>query len=250
MYRFAVASIIVALWTGVPPAQSAEIDHARQYRACMALAQRAPEEAFESAIAWRGLGGGGAADHCAAAALVGLAIYDEAARRFEQLAETVRADKRFKADLLGHAAQAWLLAKNATRAVTLLDAALGVLPSDVDLLIDRSAALAATGAYSAAITDLDRAIALDPGRPDAFVFRASAQRFLDQTEHATADVKRALELDPAHPEGLLERGILRRLAGEADSARRDWLAVIDIVPGSPTAKAARANLQKMDDPDR
>ena len=242
---------VIALCAGISPdpVAATEIDHARQYRACMALAQRDPEEAFESAITWRGLGGGAAADHCAAAALMGLALYDEAARRFETLADAVRAEPGFKANLLAHAAQAWLLAGNADRAIAVLDAALAFTPDNVGLLVDRSAARASRGAYAAAVTDLDRAIELDPGQVDAFVFRASARRFLDQTALASADVERALALDPNHAEGLLERGILRRLAGDSGGARSDWLAVIDRAPGTPAANAARANLQMMDDPD-
>ena len=249
---FVIAGVTGAWFAGMSadPAAAAEIDHARQYRVCMALAQRDPEEAFEAAIAWRGLGGGKAADHCAAAALMGLALYEEAARRFEALAETVRAKPDFKAGLLTHAAQAWLLAGNADRAVAVLDTALAFVPDDVGMLVDRAAALASLGAYAAAVTDLDRAIELDPGRPDAFVFRASAHRFLDHTAKAAVDVERALTLDPNHAEGLLERGILRRLASDSQGARRDWLAAIARAPGTPTAKAARANLQKMDDPDR
>ncbi len=69
-----------------PAAAAAEIDHAREYGACMTLVQRDAEEAFESALAWRDMGGGDAASHCVAAALLGLKQYAEAARRFETLA--------------------------------------------------------------------------------------------------------------------------------------------------------------------
>ena len=227
-------------------APAAEIDHAREYSACMTLVQRDAEEAFESALAWRDMGGGDAASHCIAAALLGLKQYAEAARRFETLARKVKAKPRFKAQLLAHAAQAWLLDDKPGRADSVLTAALKLNPDAADLLIDRAVARAAMKLYREAVEDLDRAVELEPGRADAFVFRASAYRYLDSLELAAADAERALALDADHPEGLLERGIVRRLKGDDDGARRDWLTVLTIAPGTSAARAARANLEKMD----
>ena len=45
---------------------------------------------------------------------------------------------------------------------------------------------------------------------------------------------------------MLERGIVRRLKGDDDGARRDWLTVLTIAPGTSAARAAQANLEKMD----
>ena len=233
-------------YLAVVPAAAAEIDHAREYSACMTLVQRDAEEAFESALAWRDMGGGDAASHCVAAALLGLKQYAEAARRFETLARKIKAKPRFKAALLAHAAQAWLLDGKPERADGVLTAALTLDPEAPDLHIDRAVARAAMKLYREAVGDLDRAIELDPGRADAFVFRASAYRYLDSLDRAEADAERALALDGRHPEGLLERGMVRRLKGDDDGARRDWLEVLSIAPGTSAARAAQRNLEKMD----
>ncbi len=227
-------------------ASATEIDHARQYHACMILVKRDPEEAFESALAWRDMGGGDAANHCVAAALMGLKQYGEAAKRFESLAQEMRADGGIKAGILGHAAQAWLLHGMPERADKVLDTALELKPLNVDLRIDRAVARSTLGRYRDAVGDLDQAINLDPGRPDAFVFRANAYRHLDNLDKAEADANRAIGLDPDHPDGLLERGIIRRLKGNNSGARSDWLRVLREAQGTAAASAAGANLEKMD----
>lgn len=228
------------------PAMGKEIDHASQYRACMALIKNAPQEAFNTALNWRDLGGGEAAEHCIAVALIGLGQYAEAAGRLEKLADRAKQKAGVKAGLLAHAAQAWILAGQSSRAEAVLTVALKLTPEDSILMIDRAQARAGNKDYAGAIDDLSNAIKLEDRRADAFVFRASAYRLLDKLELALADVERALALQPGHPDGLLERGNLRRLRQNDDGARKDWLAVIQSDPSSPAADAARRNLESMD----
>ncbi|MBC8337828.1 MAG: tetratricopeptide repeat protein [Rhodospirillales bacterium] len=223
-----------------------EIDHPTQYYACMALAKSSPQEAFDTALNWRDLGGGDAADHCVAAALIGLRQYVEAAGRLEKLAERAKQKPGVRAGLLAHAAQAWILAENPNRAEAVLTAALKLSPDDGNLLIDRAQARGGQKNFTGAVEDLSRAITLEDRRADAFVFRASAYRMLDKLELALADIERALALQPSHPDGLLERGNLRRLRQDDDGARRDWLNVIRNDPGGAAADAARRNLESMD----
>ncbi len=247
-----IALIIIAATTG--PATAQEIDHAERYRACMAMTNNAPQQAFEEALAWRGLGGGDAAEHCAAVALIGLGQHTEAAGRLERLAEKARQNAEVKAGLLAHAAQAWILADNNARAEAVLTAALILTPGDSALLVDRAQARAGQKDYNGAIEDLNKAIESEhrpagarAGAPvDAYVFRAAAYRLLDKLEFALADVEKALALRPYHPDGLLERGILRRLRQNDGGARNDWLSVIRLAPDSPAAVAARRNLESMD----
>ncbi len=226
------------------------IDHAYQYEACMALAKKVPQEAFETALTWRGLGGGDAAEHCVAVALIGLGQHTKAAGRLEALAEKAKQTATIKAGLLAHAAQAWILAGRAMRAESVLTAALKLTPSDSALMVDRAQARAGYKDYAGAVEDLSRAIELDGGTGrgmgDAFVFRASAYRHLDRLGLALADIEKALALEPTHPDGLLERGILRRLREDTGGARQDWLVILRRAPGSPAAEAARQNLESMD----
>lgn len=243
---YPVAVIFLLLLIATPDSHAQVIDNAREYAECMALTKRDPQAAFDRAGSWEGLGGGEAAEHCGAAALIGLALYEEAATRLEALARATRRDAPFKAALLSQAAQAWLLAGNPAQAHSVLSTALTLDPSNAELLIDRSTTLAALNNYAEARRDLDRAIQLSPIRAEAFAFRASALRILGDTAGAIADAERALQLDPTLPEALMERGNLRRLEGNDAGARSDWLKVLEVAPDSEAARAARDNIEKMD----
>ena len=241
---FSIAGLL--LFSALGPAAAKEINQAREYRSCMALAKKTPQEGFDAALSWRGLGGGDAAEHCLATALIGLGHYQDAAGRLETLAGKAKENAKVKAGLLTHAAQAWLLGGNPARAEAVLTAALKLTPTDSALLVDRAQARAGQKDFQGALEDLNQAIDHEDRRPDAFVFRATAYRFLDKLELALADLERALALSPKHPDGLLERGILRRLRNDKAGARQDWLAVLRAAPGTPAAEAARSNLEKMD----
>lgn len=236
-------------WLAVWPAAAAEMSDrelARQYAACMARAETEPQEAFSMAIAWQDMGGGDAARHCAAKALFFLRQYEEAARRFEALAQDVKSGPKFKAELLSHAAQGWMQDNSPERADDVLTAALQLSPEDPELWVDRGLARAAFRSYRAAIADFNRALELDPDLVEAYTFRATAYSYLEELDAAAADIERALALDSLNPDALLERGILRRLRADAAGARADWLLVIEVAPGTPAAATAQANLQKLD----
>lgn len=249
MVRFGIHAIgmgLLALGGLAGPALGDEVDNASAYRGCMAEAQRTPESAYVRALRWRDLGGGSGAEHCQATAMVGMHMYREAAARLEQLAQTSKTDTAIKAQLLGQATQAWLLAEDPARAEASATAAISLTPDNPELLIDRAQAMAARADYAGAVNDLDRAIGLDSGRTDAYVFRATAKRYLDDLPGAMADISEALTLDPRHVDGLLERGILHRLSNEISAARLDWLMILSLEPDSDAAQAARRNLEHMD----
>ncbi len=223
------------------------VDHAAEYDACLRLAEVRPDDAFESALAWRDRGGGDAARHCVALALVELGHYGEAALRLQRLADNLGSDSaHLRLDILGQAGQAWMLEGELARAEAIQSAALRLAPDNVDLLLDRGITRAESADYWAAIEDLSRAVNLVPGRADILIFRASAYRYVDALELALEDVTRALAFEPENPEGLLERGILRRLAGDEIGARVDWLQVIELAAGTTAGGAAKANLELLD----
>lgn len=223
-------------------------DQEDEYATCMAQARSEPKAAFEQARAWALQGGGEPARHCAAVALIGLGRYVEAAQRLEQLAGEMSADQTdLRSNILAQAAQAWLLSGEAERARNVLTEALRISPKDVELLVDRSIALATDGHFWEAVDDLNKALDLVPDRADILILRASAYRLLEAPDLAGDDLDRALKLDPDNPDGLLERGILRRMAGDAAGARADWTRVVETAAGSPAAEAAQANLDKLTD---
>jgi tetratricopeptide (TPR) repeat protein len=213
----------------------------------MVLTRRNPEQAFEKASAWQGLGGGEAAKHCVAVALIGMGKYQDAATRLEKLAEESKQSAGIRAEMLAQAGQAWFLVGENNRAHNAQTSALKLTPKNREILVDRAVTLGTINNHQAAIDDLTLAIAIAPNHPDAYVYRASSLRFLDKLDQAMADAEAALVLTSnSHPEALLERGMLRRLKGDNKGARQDWLRVIEFVPETPTADAARRNIELLE----
>ena len=214
---------------------------------CLQQAATAPEIARESALAWEAEGGGAAALHCQAVALIGLGDYARAAAILEDLANTIPgATPDDRAAVLGEAGNAWILADDMPRAVAAFDAAIALVPESVALRIDRALALALAGDLWAAIDDLNAAEDLAPGRADLLIFRATAYRLLEVYDLALADLERALEVAPGNPEAWLERGMVRRLTGDDAGARADWLQVLALDPEGPAGEVARRNLELLD----
>jgi tetratricopeptide (TPR) repeat protein len=209
---------------------------------CFALLRTDAEAAQAFARDWEAQGGADGAQHCAALALLARGDIERAAEQLEALARRSGAGKAARAAVFAQAAQAWLMAAEPARAFAATTLALSLTPDDVELLIDRAAALGTMERFGEAVADLDRALASDPGRPDALVFRAAAWRNLDRAEPARRDVEQALALDPGNAEALLERGILRQLAGDTEGARMDWERAIEIAPHSAAADLAFQNL--------
>ncbi len=230
-----------------PPRSDRPAPDDQQYQNCLTLAARRPEEAFDSALAWRDRGGGAPARHCIAMALVQLRQYADAADRLEKLAQELRHSAgQLVPEVLSQAGNAWLLAGFPDRADAALTSALALQPGDADLLIDRARARAAREAFREALADLDAAVRIDSERADALAFRAAAKRALGDMGGAMEDADRALFLDREQVEALLERGHLKKARGDVRGARADWLKVIEIASGTPAGDAAQNNLQLMD----
>ena len=240
------ASVVITLCFFTSFSQAAELNHSREYARCMGLAPSDPNDAYEMATAWKSMGGGDAAEHCAAVALYYSGKAEYAARRLEVLAETIIATPEFKGEILRQAGRAWLSHGDAVRAEATLTEAAKFLRGRPGILIDRSEARAALGDYKGAVEDLTNAISVDASKAEAFAFRASAYRYLDELGKAWADIEAALILEPDAAEALLERGILFRLAENKDAARADWLKVLELDPDGEAGRLARANIEKMD----
>ncbi len=235
----------IVSWPFVADAQENESD-AERYSACISLSETNPSRSFDDAVAWRDLGGGDAAEHCAAVSLVALKHFRAGAERLELLAENPTDSIFRRAGLLSQAAQAWLLDQQPERAYATLTTAIQLVPEMASLYVDRSAVRADMGLYSEAVADLDFAIDLDPLSVDAYLFRASANRYLENFDDALRDLEAVLNYEPTHLDALLERGIVRRLQGDDASARKDWVWVIELGPDTSAATMARRNLEIMD----
>ena len=224
----------------LPPAPPTDAQH---YDRCLQVAHSDPRKAYDDAEAWRVIGGGFPAQHCAAVALIGLRKYTEAATKLEALANAMMtAGPEMRGGAMEQAGQAWLLAGRPNEAKSAFDAALGFQPKDPELLIDRAEAYALSGRYFDSIDDLNTVLERTPNRVDALVYRASAYRQLSSLDLASDDIDRALRLDPNSVSGLLERGNLRRLKNDDAGAKADWQQVLKLAPGTPAAASAQSNL--------
>jgi tetratricopeptide (TPR) repeat protein len=245
-----VVAALLAVAMNVPAhAQSrfSEMAVARAYQSCMALARAKPAEGFEAAIAWRDEGGGPAARHCTAIALVGLGQLGEAAQRLEDLAQNMGGfGAAERAAVLDQAGQLWLRLGDGTRAHAVLTAALKLDDSNAGLWVRRGEVLASAGELWDAIDDFGQALDRNTSSLDALVFRAAAYRLLEIPDLAVDDLTRALVLDPSNPDALTELGMVHKVLGDREGARQAWLAAINSAPGSPAADTARAALERMD----
>jgi tetratricopeptide (TPR) repeat protein len=226
-----------------------DFEQAKQYAACMELTKDHAQDAYDSAGAWLAKNGGPPAEHCRAVALVGLGRYTEAAQLLQkvggELAQT-DSSRDLAAHLYDQAGQIWILQGDPAQAIAASNAALELIPNDVDLVLDRAVALGAAERWWDALDDLNHANDLAPKRADILVLRASAYRYVDSPQLALDDVNQALTLDPKNAEGHLERGILKLAAGDKEAARADWLQAIQLAPNTPTADVAQARLEKLD----
>ncbi len=176
----------------LPPVAPRPADaDAATYDRCMKLANEDPKAARDLAASWHQRGGAHPAEHCLAVALIGLKQYKEAADRLEKLAPAmVHAPAPLRAEVLGQAAQAWLLAGDPERAYAAAGAALALRPDDADLLVDRAEAAGSAGWFDKAIADLDRVLKANPARFEALIYRASAYRAQGRLDPALADIER------------------------------------------------------------
>lgn len=251
--RVSPGGILLAICLSAAAAGSAtaqaltEAQNAEQYEACMMLVDQSPDQALESALEWEKRGGGDAAKHCQALALIGLHRYDDAAMALEHIAQTLPTVKApLAAQAFAQAAQAWRLAGKDQLALHDMNEGLKLVPGDVDLLIDRANLYGESGMFFEALDDLNAAVDLAPERPDIYVFRASTYIDLSELDLAADNLDKALGIAPDFPEALLQRGRLRAVMGETDAARADLMRVLEISPKSPAGEAAQRQLEKLD----
>jgi tetratricopeptide (TPR) repeat protein len=214
-----------------------------QYEQCVARAQGDPEAALMLANAWRSKGGGGAAEHCAAVALVGLRRFAEAGASLDSLARSDFATTAAtRLELYDQAGNAWLLAGESGKAIASFSAALSVDPANADILADRARAHALMRNWAKAESDLTAALLVSPNRADLYVLRSSARHAMGRKVEARADIDLALRLQPGYPDALVERGISRLEGGDVTGARADWQLVVSSAPGSAAAASAQQHL--------
>jgi tetratricopeptide (TPR) repeat protein len=193
----AIAALIVPLL--LAQAESAQAVHAARYAQCVALIDTDPEAAYEEGMAWASEGHVLSAYRCAALALIAQDRHDEGARRLESLATALNPDQAsLRAELLSQSANAWLLAREPSRARSALTRAIATMAPGAeqlpDMRIDRARAYAMEGDFRAAEEDLSAALDLRPNDPLALRLRATARMNQRAFQLAEADALQALTL--------------------------------------------------------
>src|SRR5665213_1646546 len=130
-----------------------------RYQHCIELTKQDAQAAYYQALAWHSSGGGMAAEHCGALALVQLDRYAEAAPKLETLARDSSLQPAERAQLFDQAGNIWLLAEDPQNAELDFSSALANTANDVDILADRSRARAMRKNWAGADADLSAALA-------------------------------------------------------------------------------------------
>ncbi len=261
--RTAVVFLGTAIGAGAALAETQFEQEQKIYQDCIELSLSKPDLAYTNALTWRDTGGSLPARHCVALSLAEMGRYAEAARELEIMADDmVRGlgwpfsdrphpkERGMLAAIYSQAGNAWLLAGEAEKAITVFSLGLQEVdlntPENADLLIDRAWARASTGGYEEALRDLSLAETMVAESADIHTLKASAYRALKQYDLAEEALKKAFNLDPVHREALLERGNLKLDLEDGAGAREDWLEFLRLYPEGAGADAVRRNLEEMD----
>lgn len=188
------------------PATAAEID----YDQCIALVKTDANAALKQAQDWNNKGGGAAAAHCVAIALVALDRYPDAAQVLERIAnDPTSGPTAARATVLAQAGNAWILANEADKASTDLSRALDFMPGDIGILFDRARAYLLAKNYKAALNDVNGVLLQTPSAGEPLLLRATIKKAMGDKLGAQADAQSALEDDRINPDAAdVARGIL------------------------------------------
>lgn len=232
-------------------APAADSEQAR-FSACATLVRTDPVRAVDEANAWRTVGGGVLAQQCLGLAYVAQERWAPAATVYEQAARDAagRSDGR-AADLWVQAGNAWLAAREPTKAVQALDAALATTTMSAPLRgqvhLDRARALVALGNLAGARADIDRALQMAADDGTGWYLSAALARRTGDLPRAGNDIARALTLKPDDPDFNLLAGTIAGAAGDMAEAEARYRRVVELAPSSEAAAAAQASLGTAED---
>jgi tetratricopeptide (TPR) repeat protein len=195
-----------------PGPSSAQVS--ARFEQCLALVDEDAERGYEEAMAWAADGQSVYAYRCAAMALIAQDRFDEGARRLDSLGMTLNPlETALKAELFSQAGNAWLLAREPSRARASFTRALTIMGSDPDaapdLYIDRARAYAMEGEWRLTEEDLNSALDLRPRDALALRLRAEARMRQSAFDLAEADANAAIAIEPEEVDNYLILGHIR-----------------------------------------
>jgi tetratricopeptide (TPR) repeat protein len=217
------------------------------YEGCLDLVTGNPALAEAEAAEWARAGGGAAAGHCRALALMALGADLRAAELLVSIATDDRTiPDTVRATLLIDAGELFLGLGQIEAGRAVAARALQLAPDPRPALALSARLKAEAGDWRGAVGDLDRALA--GGAPDAelLVMRASARLKLGELVAARSDLLWAAEIAPDSALVWLERGSLEAASGDRAAARAAWLKAIALDRDGPEAEAARLRIQTLE----
>ncbi|MEM7060153.1 MAG: hypothetical protein AAF557_21435 [Pseudomonadota bacterium] len=218
------------------------------YDLCIAMIVEDPARAEREAGEWARYGGGGAAArHCYALALIEIGASVRAADELIATAsEEADLPNQARADLLVQAGELLVTTDYTATAAVVAGQALQLVPGDPGALGLRAAVRLANAKYRGALQDLNEALAKHKEDPRLLLRRASAQRLTGNAIAARDDASFATELAPELPDAWLERGRIEAKLGDKSGARASFLKAIELERDGKIARAAQLALQRME----
>ena len=238
--------LLAALQAG-PPAPALQ----ERFDRCVDLATSNPHAAAEEAGRWRLAGGGVLARQCLGMAYANDGKWAAAAGEFEGAARAAELAKDKRAALYwAQSGNAWLAAKDATKARAALDAALASNTlaglDRGEALLDRARAQVAAGDLAGARSDIDPALLDAAADPLAWLLSATLARRMDDLPRARKDIAEALQRSPDDASVQLEAGNIAAVAGDEAGAKAAWQQAATRAPASESGKRAQAALTQFD----
>ncbi|MEM7570081.1 MAG: hypothetical protein AAF337_09815 [Pseudomonadota bacterium] len=156
---------------------------------------------------------------------------------------------KLNAALFSQAGHSYVLANIPGKAIDPFTQALEFLPlaspASAVMMADRAQALAMMGNLEAAFTDLTVAIGIVPSNTDVLLLRASAARQTGRLEIAEDDLNALLALREDLATAWMEKGKLALTKNEPTAARKSLMRAIELDDGGDTADAARYLLEEL-----
>lgn len=178
-----------------------------RHKACLERIAIDQDIAYEEAMIWRDQGGGRRARHCEAMALFALGHESEAANRLDELADSRDGgSKKMRLNFRAEAANFWLAAQDADKAIESASAGLLYDTENADLRIARARANVMQADLDQAEAELSLLLFHHPKHSEALRYRADVRLRQDRLVAAKTDIDASLSADPTSVETALLRG--------------------------------------------
>ena len=128
------------------------------------------------------------------------------------------------------------------QAAALFDRALGVMPGNAEILLNRGNALFELRRLSEALASYDAALASEPKSATSWNNRGNALEEMGRTGEAIASFSKAIEIDPRYIDALASRADLFSATGQHRDALRDLDQALSVAPDNPEIHCRRGVL--------